>query len=209
MSTTASGFFGSGVVMKSVLLSGTGTWTVPDAIYGNKILVTMAGGGGSGRAGAITDGMLGGAGGECLQRTWYSYAAGTGYSVGAGGAGVAATANGNAGGNTTFGTLQVAGGSGGNTTITAILGTPGFIRDGTVQNTPAKNPGGFFGGDGGICHASNGLFGGGGGLLLFDLLHRTNSVDGQGYGAGGGGVTSGSSNAGKVGVIMLEWWEYA
>lgn len=210
MSTTASGFFGGGVVWKYELLNGTDTWDVPDAIYGDTILLTMIGGGGSGRAAVgASDGMLGGAGGDCVQRIRYPWASGTNYSTGAAGAAVSPTNNGNPGGATSFGVVSVAGGSGGTTTMSAIIGTPGFIRDGTNGNTHAKNPGGPWGGDGGICHEANNLWGGGGGLVLFTLTHRTNSVTGQGYGAGGGGAVGGASSPGRGGVILVEWQEYA
>ena len=95
--------------VNSTVLTGSGTYTVPADV--TRIVVTMIGGGGS--AGGANNGSGGGGGGGgCVKvsidvNPEENYA----YEIGAGGA--ASSGNGNAGGDTTFGTYSAGGGAGG------------------------------------------------------------------------------------------------
>lgn len=96
----------------ATLFTSSGSWTVPTGITKAFVLVVGGGGGGAGNNSSTTPNGNGGIGGA-------GYATLTGLSgtitvtIGAGGAGTNSTANGSAGGSSTFSTVTATGGAGG------------------------------------------------------------------------------------------------
>jgi hypothetical protein len=234
---------GAGGKLKSQLYtSGSGNWTWPDGV--DSCWVTLVGGGGGGGGGnnaaSTGNGSTGGGGGETLYKFPFPRdgASTTAYSVGAAGsagaAGVVGVQTGGAGGNSTFGSLQAIGGSGGYTASLTLVGKGGGQYQGTtvaangviqglssmsganggIENSFAGNADQRFGGASGT--GNNG--GGGGGASMFGSGGRGGNgttgsgIDATGYGGGGGGAATNPSGtnstaggAGSAGYILIEW----
>lgn len=165
----------------------SGTWTKPTGAQ--KILIQAWGGGGSG-ANVDAAGAGGGAGGEFREIWLDASSAGSTETVtiGAGGAAVASHPNnGNAGGNTTFGSLVTAvGGSGG--------GRSGNNGIGGNGGGPFNTDGAYGSGGGAASTGGNGIYsaGGGGATQSVSASAGGNST----YGGAGGGGSYNSSGAG-------------
>ena len=159
----------------------SGTWTKPAGA--TRILVQARGGGGSGGSGTAGQGGNGGGGGAYNEH-WFDASA-TGatetITIGGGGAAVGSGVNGNAGGDTTFGSLfTVYGGAGGGNTSGVGGGGGGMMSAGS-SNT---------GGEPSVTGAASNSMGGGNG-------GATNVAGG--FAAWGGGGGGGGGNQGNVG----------
>lgn len=225
-----------------------GDFTVPDNIAGGLVYVTGVGGGGSGSAGvrASTNRLaaMGGFGGQYCIKKPVNVNAGDVIAVTIGDGGLPVTANasvttstsGNDGGDSSFGSLVLSGGSGGRTTNDLYThskyggGQPGiFNRDiaGTVIASNLPNVvNGYSGGTTSYSATGQSTFATGGGAgpfgeggmgVVSDNDAATGENAGDNSGAGGGGacisVTSGgpylaTSGAGGSGRIVVEWQEY-
>lgn len=166
-----------------------GTWNKPSG--GTIALVQAWGGGGSG--GRSSGGQCGGGGGGAYVEKWIPLAGLTStvsVTVGAGGAAVSAAGNGNAGGNSTFGSYVTAygGGAGGGVAGSAnaaggggggTVGAGGNANGGTAGTAGAGGggAGGVFGANGSQASYAQGGGGGGGGQ----------GVGGASFSGGGGG----------------------
>lgn len=189
----------------------SGTWKVPANIVGNKIFVMAVGGGGSGGGGKASSTNTGGGGGSGhIAYGTLTVAPNQSFSVtiGAGGAGLGTSVytNGNAGGQTKFGTLTANGGEGGyNATQTSSVsgqggsgGAGGGGSSGASGNYGAGGAASFGGGGGGYVNATaggkGGTFGGGG-------SGKIGGAKGT-YGGAGGKVnyTQSSATAGTKGT---------
>ena len=162
------------------IFTSSGSWVCPAGV--TKVFITAAAGGGSGGqypSGAGNGG--GGGGGAAALSTQVTVVPGTTYTVtvGAGGASVGSSLNGNPGGATSFGALLTLTGGGGG-----------------INTGGGGTAGGFGSQDGQGTSGGDSLFGIGGTLTLV----------GAGYGAGGGGAAgSGLSGAGASGFLLVEW----
>jgi hypothetical protein len=162
--------------------------------------VTILAGGGSGRAQNSTARSSGGSGAGSKKRfTAADIGASKTVTIGAGGAAVAPTNDGNTGGTSSLGTLLVVTGGGGGTTSTGgaagTISTSGTIdvpgQKGTLQGTSpfddtrgGSSPFGLgFGGEG---------------------LNAGAGRAGTGYGSGGSGGSTGNSGAGAGGICIIE-----
>lgn len=177
--------------------TGSGTWTKPSS--GTLAFVQQWAGGASG--GRNTNGQCGGGGGGAYAEAWIPLAllpSTVAVTVGAGGAAVSTSGNGNAGGDTSFGSYLSAkgggagGGAAGSATNAAGGGGGGIATAGGNANvgTPGAagngggGAGGAYGSTGAQASYANGGGGGGGGL----------GAGGPSYSGGGGGGGS-SPNA--------------
>jgi len=186
-----------------VLTSGT-SWTAPLGVRRARVRGT-GGGGGGGRGATDTNVDIGcGGGGAGTFDVTVPISPGTAYTYAIGAAGTAAAAGntpGNAGGATTLtvnGTTYTAnGGSGGSTTpLTADGGT---ATNGRV-NTPG-GPGWSYGTTGGAMSSGGDTPMGYGGKRIFSGVSAA-----TGFGSGGrGGLNSIASEAGRPGVLILEY----
>lgn len=187
----------------------SGTYTKPSGLA--RVLVRAWGGGGSGARTATAANECGGGGGGGFAERWIEAATiGTTETVtiGAGGAAKATDGAGNAGANTTFGSLLTAyGGGAGDTGATGGGGGGGGGAMGVGGNASAATAGaagaanGGIGGDGGSTTAPvSSLFGGGGGQAASS--DQQGKVGASAYygGAGGGGAGSGGSASGGTSV---------
>jgi hypothetical protein len=171
--------------------SGSGNWTIP--AVGNVFLVRCWGGGGSGARGNGGGSRPGGGGGGGYSEHIYSLAdlgsrgSNISYTVGAGGAAVSTTIDGNPGGNTTFGTgsIQFLAYGGGGGAIAASAGGGGGGGPISAGGTGSGTAGGTAGGGGGATGA---------------FATATASVAPTNWGGGGGGSASNTfvSNGGNA-----------
>jgi hypothetical protein len=171
--------------------SGSGNWTIP--AVGNVFLVRCWGGGGSGARGNGGGSRPGGGGGGGYSEHIYSLAdlgsrgSNISYTVGAGGAAVSTTIDGNPGGNTTFGTgsIQFLAYGGGGGAIAASAGGGGGGGPLSAGGTGSGTAGGTAGGGGGATGA---------------FATATASVAPTNWGGGGGGSASSTfvSNGGNA-----------
>lgn len=210
---------GGSNIKKFQLFTASGTWIRPAGV--DIVYLTAIGGGGGGGLGGGAGQSFGGNGGECVQKMPVDVAGNVIISIGLGGVALTAAvdADGNVGGNTTFGALTFSGGSGGR--ILDVLpynvgGGIGGSFDTQPIKCPGTSPGGIFGGPAGAMAGENGGPGGGG--LVLDTTGKkggdTSRVDrehrgGVGYGAGGGshGFNTWDSGAGASGAVLVEWEE--
>jgi hypothetical protein len=215
-----------------VLLTTTGSFTVPVGV--TKLKVTVIGGGGGGASGVANSGSGGGAGGGAaigvLTVTPNQVIA---YTIGAAGIGGVGGGNGGNGGTTTFSTISATGGTGGTIypggTNPSVVGVSGGVGSGgdinlrggrggaanfITQNSNNAYPASGDGGDGASEYGGKGAKGvvktstnGSGGSLTGQ------SADTNSYGAGGSGacvsatsVTVGTfGGAGASGAIIIEY----
>ena len=167
-------------------------WTVPAGVSSVNVLI-VAGGGGGGSSNSLKTGGAGGGGGVVIA-TNYTVTPGSTVSVGTGAGGTAGNcANGDRGGNSTFGSLTAIGGGWGSgcsaTEGTGGSGGGGHFRAG-ARTTQTTSPGtssngvnitayGNIGGSGSSGDYGSGGGGGGGGAT---------QVGGNGTGSGGTGT---------------------
>lgn len=178
-----------------VITAASGNWAKPANLRYIKVRMIGGGGGGGGSNTASFPGGGGGNGGYAEAWIPASYlSASMPFTVGAGGAGVAAnTASpGGAGGATTFaGITAPGGGFGGHSTGS----TPGIGGNSSTPTFPAPP-----GGDVVKRFGLTGAFGESGGYLGMVMPSHLNP-----WGRGGkGGFTSAASGAGQQGVIIIE-----
>jgi hypothetical protein len=225
----AGGGGSAGLISRTVITSGTGTYSVP-AGTGLVHVIGVAGGGAGGGTAATAAGESasggGGAGGGAFD-AWYQASAIDAvidYSVGAGGT-APSNANGNNGGDTSFGASgrawrsSATGGTGGNSgpnSSTASRPAGGLGGTGTVGAALSALT--IDGGDGDNgCVVAAGLVpsGSGGGSYLADATRANNAAAGRAghaYGGGGSAATSTansvarSGGVGAGGVLIVEAW---
>ena len=182
----------------TVLTTGSGTYTPADGV--SKILVDMLGGGGGGGGGQGTAsnycGMgSGGASGGFCRKFYDSLAENYAYSIGGGGGGGYTTADGDAGGDTTFGDLTANGGDGGDGGATGNTAGVGLRSAGGGASGGDLNIGGRCGEPWVRLTAGIGTAGSGGDSVLGNGGKGRTSADGSGQGLGGG-IGSGGSGGG-------------
>ena len=196
----------SGLTSVQVFTS-SGTWTRPTDI--TKVIVEVAGGGGSGCKASTEPTINGGGGGGYAKKFLdVSSIATSTLVVGSAGAAIAdgaGTAAGNAGGTSSWtdgtNTITCTGGDGGS--LTADQMTNGGTATGGDINIPGGRTAanwsyGFYGGSPHLGTAGQGNF---------DTAGVTKYYNAGGYGAGGGGGANPSgSGAGAPCVILV--WEY-
>lgn len=208
----------------------SGTWTVPVGV--SDIWLFLRGGGGGGGGGANTVGQTGGGGGAGNLLPWHRYPVTSSetytITIGTGGTGGAATANGVDGGTTSFiktngtGTVSVAGGSGGiGSALGGAAGAPISTIVSSISTTANIGYGLFTSASGYTGTAATGganpapagtgggISGGGPGASCtpapcvagngFPGLEAT----GSGGGGGGSGGTGGSGGAGTNGYAVI------
>ena len=198
----------------------SGTWTKPAGYAaGSRVLVQVWGAGGSGAktASTGTTGGGGGGGGAYVELFFALSTLGATETVtiGAGGTAItAATTNGNAGGNTTFGSLLTGyGGARGIATGGTGGGGGGQFSQGAAAGSTSGSPWDFLsdGTGGGIgwggssgANGFPGFFGGGGGGGGKNGTNVAGSAGGAAYngGAGGGGAGQGTGAAGAGGASI-------
>ena len=179
------------------VFTSTGTYTVPaGATWAH---ITAVGGGGSGGATNATSRACAGGGSGSFIETWVAVTAGATHTVTIGAAGAARaadapSANGNAGGTTSVGTLvtNVYGGGGG-------ISRAGFAPGGIGERPGEVGPVYY---NGAVVYnvgaGASGFFGG-------VQAGAGSTTGGNGYGSGGGGgeinVTSGAGTAGYVRIV--------
>lgn len=188
----------------------SGTWTKPTGYSdSSRVLIQAWGGGGSGGTGVTDRGGGGGGGGAYVERWLALSALGSTETVTIGAGGTAVTGDdvvGNAGGNTTFGSLLTAygGGAGGRRSGGGGVGGGGAgltsVGANGADGTTGANGGSPSGGAGGTASNPGALsiYGGGGG--------GGQSAQAGGYsvyGGGGGGSGQAGSNGGSGGSSFM------
>lgn len=212
---------------QTITTTGSGTFSAPSGLLGNKIWVLLISGGGGGGEGAPVNGAGGGAG--CSPAWSYEYPINPGddvkYFIGSGGAAATgAASNGSPGENTVFGSLVAMGGGGGNAPGglgATVKGNSGgrapsavnndFTYSGTVSavlgtagyfnggNHSATPPGSAGGGAGGGGNGIDGVTNAGDGGPGLEFF---SPVDGSslGFFCGGGGGSSWNNSPGAGGT---------
>jgi hypothetical protein len=179
----------------------SGTWTKPNS--GTFALIRCWGGGGSG---AREGSSGGGGGGGCMERLMLlsDLASTVTVTIGAGGTAISGSnANGNAGGDTTFGShVTGTGGQGGTTAGIGGAGGGGLgtlFAGATSSALSGSSSGAYGGGSGGteIDTGGNSSYGGAGGGGRRDSTVRAGGTSEYG-GAGGAGGGNGAGVAGSV-----------
>jgi hypothetical protein len=220
------------VVKKSQKFITSGNWTRPANIAGDTVYVTACAGGGSGGSSGSTDPgywSYGGWGGGYVERqpiNVLSVPSAT-VTIGAGGISAGNGNVGNAGGDTSFGSLlTVRGGSGGgrvknatapSTDIQIAFAGSGIApymiySDGTSNPivsymTQSSSVAGNK--KGANSNISNGVFAGGGAEGRFGNGGDASSGSAlANSGAGGGASHTGSTGSGGSGVLIIEWEEF-
>ena len=178
------------------ILTGSGTWTVPNGVTAFKVTVVGGGGGGARVAYPPLYGYGGKSGTVAVK--WYNGVSPGdtfSYSSGAGGAGgVNGSPTGSTGGTSSFDSITAPGGVGGGVISTAPTPVGGDLNIGSEIGTQPYGGSGAFGVGGG-----NAVAGGG-----------TQGQNGSGYGAGGGGGYDNDGSGdnggnGSGGVIIIEY----
>ena len=186
----------------------SGTWTKPS--FGSIAIIQVWGGGGSGAC-YLTDisreiGGGGGGGYAELIVPLSDLGATETVTIGSGGAGVSTSAtNGNAGGNTTFGSVLTAYGGGGGSYDPSGAGGGGggsvIAAGGNASTTSAGAAGGYDATSGGDASGAPAkAFSGAGGGAAANGANGQNGGNSINGGAGGGGV--GNGNAGNGGTSL-------
>lgn len=188
------------------------TWTKPSSLSANSLVLLQAwGAGGSGGRAGSGDGAGGGGGGAYSYRWCLLSQLGSTETVTIGAGGTAVTADntaGNAGGNTTIGSLLTAyggGGGGGTNTLPPGGGGGGVFSAGATGGSDALGAtgGAPLGGTGtGTSGAAGGAstFGGGGGGDPNSGTGGAGGASVDGGGGGGGGSSNGSGGAGGASI---------
>lgn len=187
----------------------SGTFNVPSTV--SKIKYTLVGGGGAG-GGAYSSVSAGGGGSGRWVVGYLDVTPGASMSVtiGAGGTGIFQATGGN-GGNTSLGSVVVAGGGYGGEGSTTSGGYPGgaggaLVTSGGTVIMTGSNPGGN------PMYASNDSQGGQGGQCPFGQApksaNNTAGSSASGYGAGGGGADqySAAGGDGAPGIAIFEYY---
>lgn len=205
------------IVETVVTTTGAGSWNKPANLLYLEVIAVGGGGGGGGADGDSSGAMsgIGGGGGGYVYKKYAAadLSATENYSVGAKGTGGLGTANGGAGGDTTFKGLTAAGGAGGTgraaTATNAFSGANGGAASGGDINIAGQNSTSVRIVSNLLYTISNGGssvkgFGGAGGDI------PANGVNATGYGGGGSGATVNSSTSanytggdGTDGVLIL------
>ena len=188
---------GGGAVrmVQEVLTSGT-SWTAPENLVGGRVKYRISGGGGSASYVTASSSSAAGAGGYCEGQAIVTAASAYTYAIGAGGAEIATTGPGNAGGDT------------------SIFGATAYGAPGASNASPASGltslggswSGGQFGMDGGsgFTMGSSGSYRAQSGANLLGTPAIANTIKSSGStGYGYGGAFFGE--AGGPGVIILEY----
>lgn len=199
---------GNGTLIGIQTFIASGTYTpTSGALYA--IAIVIGGGGASGGVGSTTGAQVaesGGGGGGGYSMYLYTSPASQTVTIGAGGTVGSAGANpGNAGGNTTFGSLATATGGGGG--AGGVAGTGG-IATGGVGGTGSGGSVNLTGGYGGsgvilLTYPTLNNYGGNSPLGMQTQTNNTSSRTGLNYGSGAGGLnnpTSGSNQTGAAGA---------
>lgn len=218
-------------VWKMQVFDADGTFTVPESIAGSVVYVTGSGGGASGGAGVGAAATITGSASGCyIEKQPYSVSAGDTIPVviGAGGAPVSYTGgtygatDGNAGGDSSFGSLVILGAT--KTTLSTGLQAGGWL--GGAGTTPAQGSIRFKGGINVNAVGANargsggGAFGSGSNGTVGNMASATGINAPANSGAGGGtcavyitaptdGPFTATSGAGGSGKIIVEWQEFA
>ena len=184
-------------VVTEALTSGT-SWVCPLGVRSARIRMSGGGGGGQGGKTGGPGAGYGGRGGGYVEQT-INLVPGSSYSytIGAGGAGGGAAATGyagSAGGATTWEAMTASGGHGGSVTGSSTASSGGAINlpdaYGHWTSSYATKSGANCLGTAGVAHIGSGSV----------------TVDAAGYGAGGrGGLENEAGQAGRPGVIILEY----
>jgi uncharacterized repeat protein (TIGR02543 family) len=218
MCSPASDETNNGVTILTFTTVGSCDWTVPSGITQAEVLI-VAGGGGGGDSKIYATGGGGGAGGYFQAELGISGS--IAISVGAGGAGGAnstattSTSRGTAGGDSSFGTLKVGGGGGGNS-WNFTLGTAAVSGNGGSTYLTGGNGGGARsrpnvstaiqnGGSGG-ANSSSGI------VFLGATLTGTSGVAGNNSNsvdAGTGGTGGSITSANRTSTISGTSYEYS
>lgn len=187
--STFAGGGGSLAKYQFQLFTSSGTFTLPAKLVGDTVQVTGIGGGQGGSRGSSTSSSYGGNSGEATYAYPVVITADVSVVVGAGGARrTGSTGTGTVGGNSTFSTLTLRGGS-----STADIGAQGGNDSNSflprAHSNPLASPEAY--------DSGKGL--GGGGLI----------IDAVKYGTGGTGDTNSNSFStdGESGVVLVEWME--
>lgn len=227
---------GGAIIKKSIVINTSQNWTAPLNLAGNTVWITGCGGGGSGAENASISGndAYGGFGGCFVEKVPVIVTAGAAYAVtiGAGGAGVN-VGNGQAGGDTTFGSLlTIKGGSGGEDLSTSDVSVmqrlsekrgirPAIIDFNAspyrpIQIAESVNGNvcgasvGATGGDGEASGGAAGYFGNGANSAASSSSTNAPAAPAN-SGAGGGcvyGASVSTSGAGGSGRLIIEWEEF-
>lgn len=212
------------------VFTASGTWTKPAGLSADAIVVVhlWAGGGGGGKGDSDADNAAGGGGGGFVQAQFLAstLASTVAVSVGAGGAGQTSDGlSGSDGGNSSFSTALIYGGTGGRGGASsgnrdgakgggwssARIGG-GDLDDGTDVQTYPDQFGGGAGNGAGILSTVGGFWGGGGGAStiggvttsVFAGAGGASRVDGTAPAGGGGGSTrTGNGGNGARGEVRV------
>ena len=180
--------------------SGSGSFSVPSGVSSVDVLVVAGGGGGGGAIATNTKGGGAGAGGLIYRPAFPVTPGGTvSYLVGGNGSGGANDASGNAGSNSTFGTLSaIGGGRGGGWSNTDNNGFPGGSGGALTSqdNNPAYNAGV---GTQPSQPGDSGTYGFGNPSGVGSPANREMTVAGGAGGGGGAGGAGGNANNGPGG----------
>ena len=201
---------------RNQLFTSSGTFTAPTGV--TKVYLTMIGGGGGGGGSDTAAAGGGGGAGAWVINYPFTVTPGNNYTVtiGAGGAGSTGAGNppGSTGGTTSFDTVSVLGGGGGNSGG-GNGGTGAGGYDASASVSTAGTTGGGFSGKGGNGALRSGNTGGGGGGSPFGtgangastLTNGNNAAANTGAGGGGsgngGGIVTGGN--GGSGLVLVEW----
>lgn len=193
--------FGSGRILNTQTFLSSGNYIPPPGV--KRLYVRIWGAGGSGANTSLANTGVASGGGAGYAEGWLDApAVATAVTVGVGGTPVPAntSANGVAGGSSSFMTISCSGGPGG--TVSGAVVPGGMAAGGSVINIRGQGvQGGISSGLGGVGGASFGSFGG--------LPHNSIAGDDGGFpgggGAGGSNVTA--SGRGANGYVIIE--EYA
>lgn len=219
------GWDGSGRLINVQKITASGTYTPTPGTKSCVVEVQGGGGAGGGSLGSVPTQASTGTGGNAgayIRHRFTTPPSGSVMTIGAGGTGAPA-ANGNAGGNTSFGSLTAPGGAGGiyyapqtpplfsfNNSSSVTPSGGNLLNKSGQRGSPATATSPLYGGSG---DGGESLLGGGGdGRGVVDVSSNGNAA--TGYGAGGGGATSGGGSSGNAsggngspGVVFV--WEYA
>ncbi len=200
--------------VKKETFTGSGTYTKPANALLLRVLSVAGGGGGAG-GGTIDEAGGGGGAGELLDVMLNAadVPASPAVTIGAGGLGGAANLDGNNGGDTSLGTVIVAGGGGGGQDGTSTQGGKGGKSGSNIGSGPDDGPAAEFLAAPGVEHTpsvlnGDGISGGGGGQG--DNSGKNPQIGGKGYKGPGGGGGGGQESiddpgaAGGIGGAMID-----
>lgn len=198
----------SGATTTLYTTAGIKSYPIPGGANVLSVIICGGGGGGGGGGNANPGGQAGG-GGSCNTSIYRAtdLSSPVAVTIGSGGTGGAATSDGGAGSDTTFGTYLTAyagGGGKGNSTSSGGGGGGGLLGDG---GTGTGSPGSAGRMGGGVANAGTGLggdatvsfAGGSGGITIGGAGSTGGESNGCAGGGGGGSVNAGSPQSGGSG----------